>query len=158
MCKCKQLQLTLPAKSPSKKVKWWHVLTCLTCSGFDMPKPTATGLLVTCKQFRTHVKWLKIIIIWTDHWMNTRSKTCLWLSIFSSSWKLHTFLTSWMRDSTCGFTFSRGPVTPLTLTCIICTVKWGGSGAKKIKQNGRSCKYFIFNLNKQQNIFIMFLL
>lgn len=24
-------------------------LTCFTCSGLDMPKPTATGLLVACK-------------------------------------------------------------------------------------------------------------
>lgn len=28
-----------------------------------------------------------------------------------------TCLTSWMRDSTCVFTFARAPVTPLTLTC-----------------------------------------
>jgi hypothetical protein len=39
----------------SNSYRFWRQ-TCLTCSGFDMPKPTATGLVVVCHKKKIEMR------------------------------------------------------------------------------------------------------
>ena len=72
-----------------------------------MPNPTATGLSVTCNEQNNKFS------AWQQCWLMKKGQTF----VFPLAKYTYTCLTSWMRDSTRVFTFARGPVTPLTLTC-----------------------------------------
>jgi len=56
-------------------------------------------------------------VIGTSIHLDSEVKNGLFSFPFSLARYIITCLTSWMRDSTRVFTFARGPVTPLTLTC-----------------------------------------
>lgn len=84
------------------------IFTCFTCSGFEIPKPTATGFSVTCHT-RQSVRPISIAQF---------TSTNLWLLKVHYRWLLsrHTSLISSRRVWTLLLTDARAPVTPTELT------------------------------------------